>query len=97
LIFKRNARSNRLKGNIGSLKKENTVTRHIKILGYRLLLPELVVENERFSEIVETSDEWISSRTGIKKRHFSQGEATWEMASRRPAMRSIWPVFPRIN
>jgi len=50
-----------------------------KILGTGSYLPELIVENERFSEIVETSDDWITTRTGIKKRHLSMGESTWEM------------------
>ena len=50
-----------------------------KILGTGSYLPDLVVENARFSEIVDTNDEWISSRTGISRRHLSAGEATWEM------------------
>ena len=50
-----------------------------KILGTGSYLPDLVVENARFTEIVETNDEWISTRTGIKSRHLSAGEATWEM------------------
>ena len=50
-----------------------------KILGTGSYLPDLVVENSRFSEIVDTNDEWISSRTGIRSRHLSAGEATWEM------------------
>ena len=55
------------------------MTEAYRILGTGSYLPELVVDNERFSEIVETSDEWIRTRTGIKKRHLSTGEATWEM------------------
>jgi len=39
------------------------------------------VENDDFAKIVETSDEWIYTRTGMKKRHLSQGEPTWFMAS----------------
>lgn len=50
-----------------------------KILGTGSYLPDLVVENARFTEIVETNDEWITSRTGIERRHLSAGEATWEM------------------
>ncbi len=50
-----------------------------KILGTGSYLPKLVVDNHRFSEVVETNDEWISSRTGIKSRHLSDGEATWQM------------------
>lgn len=52
-----------------------------KILGTGSCLPELAVENSRFSEIVDTSDEWISSRTGIKSRHLCAGEATWEIGA----------------
>jgi 3-oxoacyl-[acyl-carrier-protein] synthase-3 len=44
-------------------------------------LPELAVENSRFSEIVDTNDEWISSRTGIKSRYLCSGEATWEIGA----------------
>ena len=58
------------------------MTEAYKILGTGSYLPELVVENERFSEIVETSDDWITTRTGIKKRHLSTGEATWEMGGK---------------
>jgi len=55
------------------------VIQSYKILGTGSYLPDLVVENARFSEIVETNDEWILSRTGIRSRHLSAGEATWEM------------------
>jgi len=55
------------------------VIQSYKILGTGSYLPDLVVENARFSEIVDTNDEWISTRTGIRSRHLSAGEATWEM------------------
>ncbi len=51
----------------------------IKILGTGMYLPEKVVTNEDFTKIVDTSDEWITKRTGIKRRHISQGEYTWVM------------------
>lgn len=38
--------------------------------------PEQVITNEDLSRIVDTSDEWISQRTGIKERHISAGENT---------------------
>ena len=38
----------------------------IKILGTGMYLPEKVVTNEDFTKIVDTSDEWITKRTGIK-------------------------------
>ena len=51
----------------------------IKLVGFGMYLPEKVATNEDFEKIVETSDEWIVKRTGIKKRHMSQGEFTFQM------------------
>ena len=36
--------------------------------------PEKIVTNDDLSRIVDTSDEWIYTRTGMKKRHFCSGE-----------------------
>ncbi len=53
----------------------------ISILGTGRYLPDRVVSNEEFTAFIETSDEWISSRTGISKRHFADGETTWRMGA----------------
>ena len=45
-------------------------------------VPSQVVTNDDLSKIMDTSDEWISSRTGIKERRISQAEDTGELASR---------------
>lgn len=37
-------------------------------------LPKRIVDNFYFEKILDTSDSWISSRTGIKTRHFVEGE-----------------------
>ncbi len=37
-------------------------------------LPEQVITNDDLAKIVDTSDEWISQRTGIKERRISTGE-----------------------
>jgi len=79
LIFKRKARAIGPFIPIDVILEALIVIQAYKILGTGSYLPDLVVENSRFSEIVETNDEWISSRTGIKSRHLSAGEATWEM------------------
>ena len=34
-------------------------------------LPERVVENSWFEDKLDTSDEWIRTRTGIERRHFA--------------------------
>lgn len=45
-------------------------------------LPARVVENSEFEQSVDTSDEWIRSRTGIERRHFAaDGETTSDMGA----------------
>ncbi len=43
--------------------------------------PALSVSNEDLAKIVDTSDEWIRSRTGIGSRHISQGETMTDLAT----------------
>ncbi|MDN5569018.1 MAG: beta-ketoacyl-ACP synthase 3, partial [Paracoccus sp. (in: a-proteobacteria)] len=46
-------------------------------------LPEHIVENSWFEERLETSDEWIRSRTGIERRHFAaEGQTTSDLGIR---------------
>ncbi len=51
-----------------------------QIIGTGSCLPEKVVTNEFLSTIVDTSDEWIVSRTGIHERHISVGETTTSLS-----------------
>lgn len=55
--------------------------RGIKILGTGVYLPETVVTNDDFSKILDTSNEWIESRTGIRERRFSRKLPNHEMAA----------------
>lgn len=55
--------------------------RGIKILGTGEYLPEIVVTNNDFTKMLDTSDEWIESRTGIHERRFSADKPTHEMAA----------------
>ncbi len=41
--------------------------------GYGAYLPERVVTNDDLAERLDTSDEWIAQRTGIRKRHIAAG------------------------
>ena len=41
----------------------------IEILGTGSYVPEFVADNNKFAEFLDTSDEWITPRTGIKQRH----------------------------
>ena len=44
-------------------------------------LPQRVVSNEEFQSKIDTSDEWIRSRSGIERRHFAaDGELTSDLA-----------------
>lgn len=52
-----------------------------KIIGTGSYVPERVMTNHDLAKIVETSDEWIVERTGIKQRHVAaEGEVTSDMA-----------------
>ena len=54
-----------------------------KITGTGGYLPENVVTNADLEKIVDTTDEWIFSRTGIKKRHIVvDGETTCDLAEK---------------
>ncbi|MEQ3625318.1 MAG: beta-ketoacyl-ACP synthase III [Celeribacter sp.] len=45
-------------------------------------LPDRVVPNSEFEATLETSDEWIRSRTGIERRHFAaEGQTTSDLAT----------------
>ncbi|MGR3466575.1 MAG: beta-ketoacyl-ACP synthase III [Shimia sp.] len=58
------------------------MTRRARITGYGHYLPERVVENAWFETFLETSDAWITSRTGIERRHFvADGETTSHLAT----------------
>ena len=52
----------------------------VKILGTGSFLPEKSVSNDDLSKVMDTSDEWISSRTGIRSRHISIEDTTSTMA-----------------
>jgi 3-oxoacyl-[acyl-carrier-protein] synthase-3 len=41
-----------------------------KITGLGFYVPDNIVTNDELSEIMDTSDEWIQERTGIKQRHW---------------------------
>jgi len=54
--------------------------RRATIIGTGSYLPDNIVTNEDLTKFVDTSDEWISSRTGIKERRISTGENTSDLA-----------------
>lgn len=52
-----------------------------QIIGTGSCLPEKIVTNDFLSTIVDTSDAWISSRTGIRQRHISIDETTASLSA----------------
>jgi 3-oxoacyl-[acyl-carrier-protein] synthase III len=52
------------------------VERYAHITGWGMAVPEHVMTNEDLARTVDTSDEWIVSRTGIRQRHIANGRET---------------------
>lgn len=52
-----------------------------RILGTGMYVPEKIVTNNDLSHVVETNDEWITQRVGVKRRHISQTETAADMAT----------------
>ena len=52
-----------------------------RIIGTGSCLPRTVVTNDDLSKYMDTSDEWISSRTGIRARHLAVEETTAGMST----------------
>ncbi len=53
------------------------------VVGLGHYLPQRVVPNSEFEATLDTSDEWIKSRSGIERRHFAaEGETTSDLATK---------------
>ena len=58
------------------------MTRRSVVTGVGHYLPERVVPNSEFEATLDTTDEWIRTRSGIERRHFAaEGETTSDLAS----------------
>ncbi|MDR3241396.1 MAG: ketoacyl-ACP synthase III [Lactobacillaceae bacterium] len=53
---------------------------NIKMTGFAKAIPTHVVTNDDLADVMETSDEWIHSRTGIHRRHVVTDENTSDLA-----------------
>ncbi len=59
------------------------MTTRAVVRGVGHYLPERIVPNAEFEKSLDTSDEWIRSRSGIERRHFAaEGQTTSELATR---------------
>ena len=57
--------------------------RTVSIIGTGSYLPEKVLANAELEKMVETTDEWITTRTGIKERRIAaEGESTSDLAAK---------------
>jgi 3-oxoacyl-[acyl-carrier-protein] synthase-3 len=54
--------------------------RHVRIIGTGSYAPDNIMSNDDIAKLVETNDEWIKSRTGIKERRISTKETSSDMA-----------------
>lgn len=53
------------------------------IIGVGHYLPDRVIPNSHFETFLETTDQWIKSRSGIERRHFAaEGQGTSDLATR---------------
>lgn len=68
----------------------------VQVIGTGSYVPERIINNDDLSCIVDTNDEWISSRTGIKERRISEGENTSDMASK-AALKAIESAGIRVE
>ncbi|NEY89133.1 beta-ketoacyl-ACP synthase III [Tabrizicola oligotrophica] len=58
-----------------------TIRAVVKGVGH--YLPERVVPNSEFEALIDTSDEWIRTRSGIERRHFAaEGQTTADLGTR---------------
>jgi 3-oxoacyl-[acyl-carrier-protein] synthase-3 len=59
------------------------------ITGWGMAVPERVLTNNEIAQMVETSDEWIFSRTGIRERHIAGAEDTTASLATQAGMRAL--------
>ncbi|MEC8197401.1 MAG: 3-oxoacyl-ACP synthase, partial [Pseudomonadota bacterium] len=52
------------------------MTTRAVVKGVGHYLPERVVPNAEFEKTLDTSDEWIRTRSGIERRHFAADDQT---------------------
>jgi len=70
-------------------RPHSTNRRSVSIIGTGSYVPEKILTNEELSRMVDTSDEWIITRTGIKERRIAaKDEQTSDMATK-AALRAI--------
>jgi 3-oxoacyl-[acyl-carrier-protein] synthase-3 len=65
------------------------MTTRAVVRGVGHYLPDRVVPNAEFEKTLDTSDEWIVTRTGIQRRHFAAKDETTSMMGARAAAAAL--------
>ena len=73
----------------GSNPQGSTRQVYARIAGTGSHLPAKVVTNDDLAKIVDTSDEWIATRTGIRQRHVASAEETTSELGYQAALRAL--------
>ena len=60
---------------LGSVENINS-----QLIGTGACLPDFKLTNAMLEQMVDTSDEWIVQRTGVRERRIARNTATWELA-----------------
>jgi 3-oxoacyl-[acyl-carrier-protein] synthase III len=61
----------------------------VTFIGCGAAAPETVVLNDALAQVVDTSDEWISSRTGIRQRHISNANESLAGLATQSALQAL--------
>ena len=69
--------------------KEPSARYRAVIAGHGSFVPERILTNEDLAIMVDTSDEWITARTGIKVRHITNDSETTAMLATEAAKKAL--------
>lgn len=65
------------------------MTRHAHVTGWGMSVPTRIMTNHDIAQIVDTSDEWIVSRTGIRERHIADKSESTSTLAAQAAFRAL--------
>jgi 3-oxoacyl-[acyl-carrier-protein] synthase III len=63
--------------------------RYAHITGWGMAVPEKIITNEDLAKIIDTTDEWIVSHTGIRERHIAGEHQTTASLATEAALRAL--------
>jgi 3-oxoacyl-[acyl-carrier-protein] synthase-3 len=65
------------------------MTRYAHVTGWGMAVPEKVLTNHDLAKFIDTSDEWIVSRSGISERHIAEQHESTATLATRAALRAL--------